>query len=320
MKTATKTFKKRSSEGPKEDRFISKILENLDQVKSGDWEAYADLSSLYPTNLFSNKRYSGINVLALMVDGMAKGFKSLKYATFKSISEAGGRLKKGSKGCLIEFFTFIYKDKETNRNYTLQEVIYLSPEQQKRVHKIACPKTYVVFNSELIENISEINFDIQEVDEPEAHEIEEKQNCENFVSMIQVNGNLKLKFALNEIAFYSPVFDFIQLPNREYFISSDKYYSTLFHEIIHWTGHTDRLARELKGHKDKESYSFEELVAEMGSMLICLQFGILGEFINSVRYLKGWATCNSQDRETAIRKAFTQSKKSKKYLENLQNK
>ena len=55
----------------------------------------------------------------------------------------------------------------------------------------------------------------------------------------------------------------------------------------------------------------------MGAMLCSLQFGIMEEFINSVRYLKGWATRNSQDRETAIRKAFTESKKAKKYLENL---
>ena len=52
-------------------------------------------------------------------------------------------------------------------------------------------------------------------------------------------------------------------------------------------------------------------------MLNCLQFGIFEEFINSIRYLKSWAYANSQNRETAIRKAFTESKKAKKFLENL---
>lgn len=196
MKTTTKTSKKRTSVEPKEDKFISKILENLDQVKSGDWEAYADLSNLYPTNLFTNKRYSGINVLALMVDAMAKGFKSLKYATFKSISQAGGRLKKGAKGCFIEFFTFIYKDKETSKNYTLQEVIFMTEEQRKRIQKIPCPKTYVVFNSELIENISEINLDIQEDEEPETLEMEEQQNCENFYFYDRGKGKFKNKIRI----------------------------------------------------------------------------------------------------------------------------
>ena len=91
----------------------------------------------------------------------------------------------------------------------------------------------------------------------------------------------------------------------------------MFHEIIHWTGHHDRLNRDLKGGQDQESYSFEELIAEMGAMLTCLQFGILEEFINSVRYLKSWIDKNSHDRETIIRKAFSESKKAKKYLESL---
>lgn len=316
MKTAVKSFRKKNYSEPKEDKFISKILENLDQVKSGDWEAYADLSTIYPTNLFTQKKYSGINVVALMIDTIAKGFKTCKYATFNNISNAGGRLKKGAKGCLIEFFTFLYKDKENNKNYTLQQVISMNEEEKKRIQKIPCPKTYVVFNSELIENLSEINLDVQE-EGPAENEIEEQLNCENFISTIQEKGNLKLTFGLKEVAFYSPSLDYIQLPPREFFISSDKYYSTLFHEVIHWTGHDDRLNRDLKGHKDKESYSFEELIAEMGSMLICLQFGILSEFINSVRYLKGWATHNSQDRETVIRNAFNHSKRAKKYLENL---
>lgn len=73
----------------------------------------------------------------------------------------------------------------------------------------------------------------------------------------------------------------------------------------------------MKGHKDKESYSFEELIAELGSMLLCLQFGILSEFLNSVRYLKGWTNHNIENREHLIRNAFTQSKKAKKYLENI---
>ena len=111
--------------------------------------------------------------------------------------------------------------------------------------------------------------------------------------------------------------DYVMLPKRQFFISTSKYYSTLFHEVIHWTGHESRLNRNLKGHNDKESYSFEELIAEMGAMLCSLQFGIFEEFINSVRYLKGWASANSLDRETAIRKAFTESKKAKKFLENL---
>ncbi|UTG66825.1 hypothetical protein J2O02_18425 (plasmid) [Elizabethkingia anophelis] len=79
-------------------------------------------------------------------------------------------------------------------------------------------------------------------------------------------------------SFYNPSWDYIQLPKKQFFLSHEKYYSVFFHEVIHWTGHKERLNRELKGLSDQESYSFEELIAEMGAMLCCLQFGIYSEF------------------------------------------
>jgi antirestriction protein ArdC len=193
----------------------------------------------------------------------------------------------------------------------------MTPEQSKQIEKLPCIKNYVVFNSEFIENIQELNLNIVIDDLPQENNIHEIENCENFISKIIVNGNLDLKFNKSAVAYYSPSNDFVSMPERQYFVSTSKYYSVLFHEIIHWTGHTDRLNRDLKGSQDQESYSFEELIAEMGAMLNCLQFGILEEFINSVRYLKSWSDINSHDRETAIRKAFTDSKKAKKFLENL---
>lgn len=317
MKTATKkTTAKNNFSTEKKDTFIERILENLDQVNAKDWEVYTNLSAIYPTNLFTGKKYNGFNVIALYLDTIIKQFKSSKYATFNTISKAGGRLKKGAKGCVIEFFSFIYKDKETKKNIPFEVVKLMTLEQLQLIDKIAVLKNYVVFNSELIENLSEINLEIS-TEEIEENEISEIENCENFIEKIIVNGNLNLKYGAEETAYYSPKMDYVMLPKRQFFISTSKYYSTLFHEVIHWTGHESRLNRNLKGHNDKESYSFEELIAEMGAMLCSLQFGIFEEFINSVRYLKGWASANSLDRETAIRKAFSESKKAKKFLENL---
>lgn len=318
MKTAVKTPRTYTANQPKEDKFITRILENLDQVSEKDWEKYTTLTEQMPTNLFTKKLYTGFNIMALTIDAMVKGFSSMKYATFKSISKANGRIKKGSKGCVIEFFTFIYKDIETNKNYTEEEVRAMSTAfRNERVKKIGCPKTYVVFNSEQIENLSEMDLTIEPTEEPQENDISQIENCENFISKIIVSGNLDLRFSAQPMAYYSPMQDFVMLPQRKFFTKTSKYYSVLFHEVIHWTGHESRLNRELKGHGDKESYSFEELIAEMGAMLTCLQYGIFEEFINSVRYLKGWSRANSQNREVAIRKAFTESKRAKKFLESL---
>ncbi|MCY1659301.1 zincin-like metallopeptidase domain-containing protein [Chryseobacterium sp. SL1] len=316
MATAVKKIRQFSKDNAsKEDKFISKILENLDKVNASDWEMYANLDSVFPSNLFSKKRYKGFNIIALFVDTIANKFKTSKYATFNSISKAGGKLRKGARGCIIEFFSFSFKHKETGKYISSDKYKTLSEKLQKEYNKIPILKNFTVFNSEFIENLSEINLNI-ESEEPTENEVTEQENCEIFIQRIQEKGELRLKFALDEIAFYTPTFDYIQLPERKYFLTASKYYSTLFHEIIHWSGHQSRLNRDLAGHKNPLSYSFEELIAEMGSMLICLQFGISEEFINSVRYLKGWSSKNT-DREESIRKAFTESKRAKKYLENL---
>ncbi|WP_419870995.1 zincin-like metallopeptidase domain-containing protein [Chryseobacterium sp. CT-SW4] len=300
----------------KEDKFIAKILENLDKVNSEDWENYTDIVSVLPSNLFTGKNYKGFNIVALFLDTIANGFTSARYATFSSITKAGGKLQKGAKGCVIEFFSYVYKHKESGKNYSSEQIRDMPAEQQKQIDKIPCLKTYTVFNSQFIENLTDLNLDIVD-DLPKENEVEVLQNCENFISNIIQNGDLDLRFGNGTIAYYSPAMDYVFIPERKYFVSTSKFYSVLFHEIIHWTGNTQRLNRVMKGHKDKESYSFEELIAEMGAMINCLQFGILNEFINSVRYLKSWADHNSQERETAIRKAFIESKKAKKYLESL---
>lgn len=317
MKTATVKNKKNTSTESKQDNFISKILENIDKVSTKDWENYTSLRDGHPSNLFTGSHYKGFNILALFIDTIANGFCTAKYATFNTISKAGGKLRKGAKGCVIEFFSFIYKHKETKKTYTIEQVLNMDPEQTKEIEKIPCIKTYTVFNSEFIKNIQDLNLNIDQDDQPQCSELEEIQSCEKFISKIIDNGDLNLKFDRTAIAFYSPSKDFVYMPERQFFISTSKYYSVLFHEIIHWTGHHDRLNRDLKGSQDQESYSFEELIAEMGAMLTCLQFGILEEFINSVRYLKSWIDKNSHDRETIIRKAFSESKKAKKYLESL---
>lgn len=316
MATITKTSKRNYKSEPKGDKFIDKILENLEQVNAKDWEMYANLDSIYPCNLFTKKRYKGFNIMTLFLDTLVKKFTSANYATFNSIAKAGGKLKKGSKGCVIEFFTYTYKHKVTGKYFTVEQIKTINETEKKLIGKIPCIKNYVVFNSELIENLSEINLNFQ-IEEPTENEILEQENCEKFISNIITNGSLKLKFGIEEVAYYSPSFDYVQLPDRKYFLSTSKYYSTLFHEIIHWTGHPNRLDRELKGHSDIDSYSFEELIAEMGAMLISLQFGLSEDFINSLRYLKGWTTKNVENREINLRNAFTQSKKAKKFLESI---
>src|SRR5690606_6170318 len=66
-------------------------------------------------------------------------------------------------------------------------------------------------------------------------------------------------------AFFSPTQDFVQMPPAGAFTEIENYYSTLAHELTHWTGHKSRLDREFGKRFGNRAYAFEELVAELGA-------------------------------------------------------
>ena len=93
-------------------------------------------------------------------------------------------------------------------------------------------------------------------------------------------------------AYYSAARDFVNMPKPERFQQPAEYYSTLFHELTHATGHDSRLGR-LKDQKQAAfgsgSYSREELVAEMGAAFLCGESGIVQDTIdNSAAYISNW--------------------------------
>ena len=317
QKSTTKRNHKEANPNNGEDKFISKILENLDKVNSQDWENYTNYKFQTPKNLFSKNSYKGFNLFALYIDTLTNGFTSSLYATFNSIAKAGGLLKKGSKGVVIEFFSYVYKHKATGKNYSLEQIQNMSPKQLEDISKFPVIKNYFVFNACQIENLEDLDLNI-DFDEVEELEFLEQENCEILIENIVINGGLKLEFKAQKYGSYFPGLDRIIMPLKKDFISEQKFYTTIFHEIIHWTGHEKRLNRNLVGGvNDREQYSFEELIAEMGSMLLALQFGITEQLLNSIRYLKGWSEKNKENRIENIKSAFIQSKKAKKFLEKI---
>ena len=98
-------------------------------------------------------------------------------------------------------------------------------------------------------------------------------------------------FEQDSQAAYIPSRDAVTMPSRTAFESQSEYYSTLFHELTHSTGHAKRLAREGFDPQKfgSESYSREELIAEMGSAMLCGIAGIEQATIsNSAAYLQSW--------------------------------
>lgn len=298
MKTATKknTSKKSYSKNISDDKknpFLEMIIQGLEDVKQENWEHYLKHQiDFTPKNLFSKLPYHRFNRFTLMLDMMIGGFSSPYYATFNQISQAGGILKKGSKGRVLQYFNYIVKHKITGERISLDTYKSLPVSQQNDYNLSSFIKYFRVFNADFIENINEINIDIQNNDEDlsDLSEVNISEDAEAFILKLKDSKGLILNHAKKNTASYSPSKDTVTMPLVEWFKNETKYYSTLFHELIHWTGHESRLNRfnTVMVGETKEEYAFEELVAEMGAMLVYFDYNFKEEFVNSLVYLKGW--------------------------------
>jgi antirestriction protein ArdC len=126
-------------------------------------------------------------------------------------------------------------------------------------------------------------------------------------------------FEQSDAAWYRPSTDAVGMPARGLFHSSEEYYSTLFHELTHSTGHPSRIGREgieKLNTFGSESYSREELIAEMGAAMLCGVTGIAPSTLeNSAAYLQSWITRLKSDSKLIVQ-AASAAQKAADYIRN----
>jgi antirestriction protein ArdC len=96
-------------------------------------------------------------------------------------------------------------------------------------------------------------------------------------------------------ACYRPDLDRIELPDRGSFHAAASRLATWAHEAIHSTGHPGRLARDLSGAFGSAAYAREELVAELGAVLLGERLAIGSDTANHAAYLRHWCELLRQD-------------------------
>ena len=114
---------------------------------------------------------------------------------------------------------------------------------------------------------------------------------------------MKLLHQEGDRAFYRPSTDEVVLPIRKQFMSTAEYYSTVFHELTHSTGHASRLNRLTQAaFFGSEDYSKEELVAEIGAAALVNHVGL--ETSNSIRnsaaYIQNWLKVLRDDKRFIV--------------------
>ncbi len=246
-----------------------------------------------PANLVTQKEYRGLNVFNLA----SQGFLSRFWLTFNQATKLGGRIRKGEKSSPVVFWN-VGEDAETT-----------SQDGTKETSRRFMLRYYSVFNFSQTEGIDIPASLLQETrtDNP-------IETCEEIVA----NMPNPPAFEQSDKAWYSPSKDVVGMPARGLFHSSEEYYATEFHELGHSTGHAKRLHRENFDNPvsfGSESYSKEELIAEMTAAMLCGVAGIEQNTLeNSAAYLKTWITRLKSDSRLLV-SAASQAQKAADFIQ-----
>jgi antirestriction protein ArdC len=238
-------------------------------------------------NAFSSRPYSGINRLILAMSGVQ--FASNRWATFKQWSDAGGSVRKGSKGTHVTFYKPTAWAETNDAGDTVQR-------------QGAVLKSFVVFNADQVDGVTFA------APEPIA-EPERIARCEQTITatgaVIRHGG---------DVACYVPSADLIRMPHAGAFDSMANYYATMFHELTHWTGAKHRCDRDLSGRFGNSEYAFEELVAELGAAFLCADHSIQGD-LRHAGYIDHWIKC-LRENDRAIFKAAALAERAAGFVRN----
>jgi antirestriction protein ArdC len=246
----------------------------------------------------TGKSYSLLNQIVLGKPG--------EYLTYKQCAAEGGHVKAGEHGAPVVFWKQIFVPSKDVKN----------KDGSPKMDKIPVLKYFTVFHIDQCEGIKP-KYETVPATHPdpikEAEDIVEKYESREKIKIIRDD--------LSNKAFYVPSQDYIQVPNIKQYTDSAEYYSTLFHEMVHSTGHSVRLNRftgkAARAAFGSEEYSKEELVAEIGAATLNSHVGIETDACikNSAAYVQSWVKVLRND-PTMIISAAGKADKAVEYILN----
>lgn len=252
------------------DRIISK----LDQGEI-PWRRPWTGVGRYAIKRATGKPYSLLNQLLLGEPG--------EYLSYTQCHKDGGTIKKGAKSKIVVFWKVLKFPNARDDGNTEDKIIpflrYMN-----------------VFHINDCDGIEPKNYDTT------TREFNPIEEAESVIADYIKRSGIKLEHSDQGRSCYTPSRDTVTLPPRERFIGESEYYSTVFHELAHSTGHESRLNRISHDHFGDESYSKEELVAEISSATILSTLGIETEssFQNTAAYIQNWIHALRNDRRMIV--------------------
>ena len=254
------------------------------------WHSTSDKPLSRPVNAETGEPYHGVNVVALWAEANQKGFDSRTWGTYRQWSALGGEIRSAERPSTVVFWLF-------------DQV----RENSRSVRKCVLARGYHVFNGD---QVTGHRSPTPPNDPPRVRPI---ARAERF---FDATGSMIFNFG--DEACYVTDGDYIQMPPLEAFPDAATYYSTLAHEIIHWTGAEDRLSRRTSVRFGDDAYALEELTAELGAAFLCADL----ELSNTPRpdhaqYAAIWTKALQNDPQS-IFTAAARAQKAVEYLHGLQ--
>ena len=270
------------------DRITGQIIALLEQG-TVPWHKPWKASTGWPRNLVTNKPYRGINVLLLH----CMNYESPFWLTCRQANMLGGTIRKGEKACPVIFW----------KRLPIED----TGSEEKR--EIPLLRYYHLFKMAQCEGIKNGH-----ATAPNGMEPVLSHKPEDIVANMPQRPPIKDGFTR---AFYSLREDYVGMPAHERFGRNEEYYSTLFHELTHATGHENRLNRSTLTEQagfGSDPYCREELIAEIGAAFLCGQAEIAERTIdNSAAYVAEWLK-RLQSEKTLIVHAAAQAQRAADFI------
>lgn len=290
------------------EKLLKLIEEKVDKATGMDWLSPVLFQSR-DVSVSTGKPYKGFNQFALPIMRKLNGWESRQWITMGKVKELQAknkdvRITKGSKMVPVYFWKpFTLVDGEGN------PIV----DSRGRADMRFMFKVYYVFNTDCIEG-----YDFKQLEEelPTEKEVRTMEEWDEVMLSEYRGKKPELLHDGDGGNYYKPSTDSVHLTDRGLFRSSDEYLSTLAHELVHSTGHKDRLDRVSKTAAfGSEDYGLEELTAEMGASMICARHGVLERTIdNQAEYLKNWMQAIKKE-PSMLARAFSKAEKAVAWIE-----
>ena len=299
-----------------QEEFVNGVAETMLSLaeKAGRWKKpwTADTPMGMPFCVTTGREYGGANMVRLMLSSIVQGYEEDRWMTFKQLQQVQSdnpeldmKIRKGEKGVkLLRPEEVVFTVEEDGRwKFLSQEEIKQIAALREHGQEVPDLQRKTLFYPFTVFNASQVEGFPQK--EQSAHvmtEIERNEFVERFIA----SSGIPVEHHGGGAA-YNHTVDLIKMPFPDRFTGTDEYYATKLHEFYHATGHESRENRQNKQSQTLKGYAFEEMRAEMFSMLAGARLNLPMPESNSAAYIDHWNQKFSGGEVKAVFQAATEA-------------